>query len=424
MYQRAGVKLHHRGVPNALPEGFLLHDKQDEKRIASSANVPETSSVASPSVLPLPQSILRSAPAPLLNPKSMVTDVGPVELLGGGCEKGLSMTRDRGFESVFLQGRVRCEPDFGRPGSTSWTRERRSTRANCPLYAARIEDLGRGDVVTVDCAACHHVAWLTPEALLRARLSPAAKVLHLKARPRWQEEAQKQSYERRRRQKAAEEAALLIAAERAAAIARAKDLGPEEEQQFRREAEQIWDRQLSSDLIEKWLSWKTERIATDIEIARTEQASWEDEVAGLYGQQLRLSHEMGKMSIADASYQFLMDKFSVACDEHKEAKRAFKAKRREVDRLVATGSFWKAMARKSVPRLARRAIGARQNGHPISFERYLEIKSSFPIWVRYTATRVVRLIRGVIKWSLITILCIFVLYMCSLVDKASKQQGY
>ena len=68
MYQRAGVKLHHRGVPNAPPEGFLLHDKQDEKRIASSANVPETSSVASPSVLPLPQSILRPAPAPLLNP--------------------------------------------------------------------------------------------------------------------------------------------------------------------------------------------------------------------------------------------------------------------------------------------------------------------------------------------------------------------
>jgi hypothetical protein len=40
MYQRAGVKLHHRGVQNAPPEGFLLHDKQDEKRIASSANVP------------------------------------------------------------------------------------------------------------------------------------------------------------------------------------------------------------------------------------------------------------------------------------------------------------------------------------------------------------------------------------------------
>ena len=70
MYQRAGVKLHHRGVPNTPPEGFLLHDKQDEKRIASSANVPEMLSVASPSVLPLPQSIVRPAPAPLLNPNN------------------------------------------------------------------------------------------------------------------------------------------------------------------------------------------------------------------------------------------------------------------------------------------------------------------------------------------------------------------
>jgi hypothetical protein len=41
-----------------------------------------------------------------------------------------------------------------------------------PLYAARIEDLRQGDVVTVDCAACHHVARLTPEALLRAGLQP------------------------------------------------------------------------------------------------------------------------------------------------------------------------------------------------------------------------------------------------------------
>ena len=31
-----------------------------------------------------------------------------------------------------------------------------------PLYAARIEDLGQGDFVKVDCAACHHVALLTP----------------------------------------------------------------------------------------------------------------------------------------------------------------------------------------------------------------------------------------------------------------------
>jgi len=37
-----------------------------------------------------------------------------------------------------------------------------------PLYAARIEDLGPGDFVRVDCAACYNVALLTPEALLRS----------------------------------------------------------------------------------------------------------------------------------------------------------------------------------------------------------------------------------------------------------------
>ena len=34
----------------------------------------------------------------------------------------------------------------------------------------------------MDCAACHNVALLTPTALLRAGLSPAAKVLDLKER--------------------------------------------------------------------------------------------------------------------------------------------------------------------------------------------------------------------------------------------------
>jgi hypothetical protein len=53
-----------------------------------------------------------------------------------------------------------------------------------PLYAARIEDLGPGGFIKVDCAACHHVALLTPDALLRVGLSPAAKVLDLKGRLR------------------------------------------------------------------------------------------------------------------------------------------------------------------------------------------------------------------------------------------------
>jgi hypothetical protein len=30
-----------------------------------------------------------------------------------------------------------------------------------PLYLAKIEDLGRGDLVKIDCAACQHVALLT-----------------------------------------------------------------------------------------------------------------------------------------------------------------------------------------------------------------------------------------------------------------------
>ena len=53
-----------------------------------------------------------------------------------------------------------------------------------PLYLARIEDLGRGDLVKVDCAACHHVALLAAEFLLGLGLSPQAKVLDLKWRVR------------------------------------------------------------------------------------------------------------------------------------------------------------------------------------------------------------------------------------------------
>jgi hypothetical protein len=51
-----------------------------------------------------------------------------------------------------------------------------------PLYLARIEDLRHGDLVKVDCAACQHVAALTPEFLLRARAQPAE--LDLKERVR------------------------------------------------------------------------------------------------------------------------------------------------------------------------------------------------------------------------------------------------
>jgi hypothetical protein len=53
-----------------------------------------------------------------------------------------------------------------------------------PLYRARIEDLRKGEFVKVDCAACHHVALLTPDFQLRLGLSPSVNVLDLKARVR------------------------------------------------------------------------------------------------------------------------------------------------------------------------------------------------------------------------------------------------
>lgn len=53
-----------------------------------------------------------------------------------------------------------------------------------PLYAARIEDLGQGDLVKVDCAACDHVALLARASLLRVGVSPRAKVLDFQGRVR------------------------------------------------------------------------------------------------------------------------------------------------------------------------------------------------------------------------------------------------
>jgi len=53
-----------------------------------------------------------------------------------------------------------------------------------PLYAARIEDLGPGDFVKVDCAECGHTALLTPASLSLLGFSPRRKVLDLKDRMR------------------------------------------------------------------------------------------------------------------------------------------------------------------------------------------------------------------------------------------------
>ena len=49
--------------------------------------------------------------------------------------------------------------------------------ADARFYAARIEDLGPGDFVKVDCAACSHTALLAPAFLNRLGLNPRNKVL-------------------------------------------------------------------------------------------------------------------------------------------------------------------------------------------------------------------------------------------------------
>ena len=52
-----------------------------------------------------------------------------------------------------------------------------------PLYAARIEDLGPGDLVRVECAACGHDVLITRSALLQGlRLQPTDRVLDLESR--------------------------------------------------------------------------------------------------------------------------------------------------------------------------------------------------------------------------------------------------
>jgi hypothetical protein len=58
-----------------------------------------------------------------------------------------------------------------------------------PLYAARIEDLGPGDFVKVECIACGHVELLSPDKLrIKALpLPPYTPVLDLERRLRCQE---------------------------------------------------------------------------------------------------------------------------------------------------------------------------------------------------------------------------------------------
>jgi hypothetical protein len=57
-----------------------------------------------------------------------------------------------------------------------------------PLYAARIEDLGPGDFVKTECAACGHDTLIPVSALLQGlRLPPSTLVLDLEPRLRCRE---------------------------------------------------------------------------------------------------------------------------------------------------------------------------------------------------------------------------------------------
>jgi hypothetical protein len=57
-----------------------------------------------------------------------------------------------------------------------------------PLYAVRIEDLGPGDFVKVECAVCGHDELIPASALLQGlRLAPTYRVLDLQPRLRCRE---------------------------------------------------------------------------------------------------------------------------------------------------------------------------------------------------------------------------------------------
>ena len=84
-------------------------------------------------------------------------------------------------EEDWSTGFAKCITSESSAGAVDEARERPQTGMQ-PLYRARIEDLGRGDLVKVDCTARHHFELLTPVALLKPGLSPAAKVLDLAMR--------------------------------------------------------------------------------------------------------------------------------------------------------------------------------------------------------------------------------------------------
>jgi predicted nucleic-acid-binding Zn-ribbon protein len=56
-----------------------------------------------------------------------------------------------------------------------------------PLYAARIQDLGPGDFVKVECTACGHTELLTAGMLSTAGVKPFQNILDLKYKLRCRE---------------------------------------------------------------------------------------------------------------------------------------------------------------------------------------------------------------------------------------------
>jgi hypothetical protein len=63
-----------------------------------------------------------------------------------------------------------------------------AVRPMVPLYAARIEDLGPGDFVRVECIACGHDMLIPPSSLLHGlRLPPYTPVFDLEPRLRCRE---------------------------------------------------------------------------------------------------------------------------------------------------------------------------------------------------------------------------------------------
>ena len=77
-------------------------------------------------------------------------------------------------EEDWSTGFAKCITSESSAGAVDEARERPQTGMQ-PLHLARIEDLGCGDFLKVDCAACHHVALVTLSVLLKLGLSLQTK---------------------------------------------------------------------------------------------------------------------------------------------------------------------------------------------------------------------------------------------------------